>query len=729
MKRIWLYRCAVFLSGFLLFQVELMLSKAMLPGFGGSYLVWAASVVFFQAVLLLGYLYTHSAQRLIGIVRYAPWHSIVLFLPFIVFPYRFDRLAGSVSHLSLAGSVFFRLLIFAGLPFFVLSTASVLLQSWFYNSDSPHRDNPYVLYGASNLGSVLGLLTYPVFFEPFFTLTQQGYIWWAGYAVFVVLHILCLPRMMNGNDDRPEPFSCDKQDRKRMLNCFLLSLAGSFSLLAVTNLITFDIASISFLWAMPLSIYLATFILVFKRHPWYPQWTKTLFTWILPVGMSLYLASLLLIGFPVVTILLLQLAILFIICLNCHGSLAGLKPSGRGLTHFYLAIAAGGFAGSFLVGMVIPRFNTFFVEYPASFLLAVGALGLTGAFYGRGGSSKTGRWAFFGCLVIIIALIVFPWAADHFFKAPDNIIFVVSAFCVFVVLRLSSARFIPTFCILFAVIVCSPWIEQLSSGSQKAIRLRNYYGVYLVMDKDGQRHLKHGTTLHGRQYLSGPLVNTPLSYYHPTTPIGELLRDRRFKFRNTAMVGLGTGAIAAYMGSGQSMTIYELDPADLSVAERYFSYLRFAREKGAVIKCIFGDGRVLLRHVPDSSYDLLIIDAFSSGVIPFHLLTREAIQEYMRVLTHDGLLLLHVSNCVFDLRPVIARAAKDSGFYVCLKANDEAVHDDADMALWMAVCRDKNVYERLVDECYWLSSWPGEQKNVVAWTDQYVNFFSVLRLQ
>jgi len=706
-----------------------MLTKAMLPGFGGSYSVWAASVVFFQAVLLLGYLYAHNVQRAIGITRYARWHVIALLLPFLAFPYRFNELTGSVSGFPLAAIVFFRLLMFAGLPFFVLSTASLLLQSWFYASDIPDRDNPYVLYSASNFGAMLGLLTYPVFFEPFFTLTRQGYIWWAGYLVVVVLHILCLPRRMSEREHNVEAFSLDRQELPRTLNCFLLSLAGSFTLLAITNVITFDIASVTFLWAIPLSIYLLTFILVFKRKPWYPRWAKALFTWALPLGISLYLASLLLIGFPVVITLFLLLGVLFVICLNCHGTLAELKPSGRGLTLFYSSIAAGGFAGSFLVGMVIPCFNTFFVEYPASFLLAAVALGLSGKFYKRGGFSKTAAPAALGSLAVIIALIVFPQAAEHFFKARSHTIFVVAAFCVFLVLRVTSAKFIPTVCVLASVIVCAQWVEQFSSGSQKKIRLRNYYGVYLIMDKDGERHLKHGTTLHGRQYLSGPLVNTPLSYYHPTTPLGELLRDRRFKFSNAAMVGLGTGATAAYMGAGQSLSIYELDPDNLAVAERYFSYLRLAREKGAVLKFKFGDGRVLLRQVRDNFYDLLVIDAFSSGVIPVHLLTREAIEEYMRVLRYDGLLLLHASNCVFDLRPVIARAARDSGFYVCLKANDEAVHPDADMALWIAVCRDKSIYEYLVDECYWLSSWRAEKRDIASWTDQYVNFFSVLRVK
>jgi hypothetical protein len=340
----------------------------------------------------------------------------VLLLPFLVFPYRFSQLTGYVSSFPLSGAVFSRLLIFAGLPFFVLSTASLMLQSWLYISDFPEQENPYVLYSASNLGSLLGLLTYPVFFEPFFTLTQQGYIWWAGYTVFVILHMLCMPFTQGRNEPKIEAFSWDTKDLKRTLACFLLSLAGSFTLLAVTNVITFDIASVTFLWAIPLSIYLLTFILVFKRRPWYPHWAKTLFNWAVPIGVILYLASALRIGFPLVITLLFQLAILFIICLNCHGSLSGLKPSGRGMTVFYLAIAAGGFVGSFLVGIVVPQWNTFFVEYPSSFLIAVLSLGLAGKYFKQRVSMKIGSSAVLGSMTVIISLILFPWAANHFFN-------------------------------------------------------------------------------------------------------------------------------------------------------------------------------------------------------------------------------------------------------------------------------------------------------------------------
>jgi SAM-dependent methyltransferase len=425
--------------------------------------------------------------------------------------------------------------------------------------------------------------------------------------------------------------------------------------------------------------------------------------------------------------LLLQLGILFIICLNCHGRLAETKPQGEGITVFYLAIAAGGFAGSLLVGLLIPCVNTFFVEYPASFLLAVCAMAIASRNdRPRILSKRTFVAAGYG-LAAILVIIIIPYAANHFFRLAEKEIFVILSFFIFIILIITSKKMLSMAAVLLAVILSSQLVEEASFGAQKVMRLRNYYGAYLVYDSDGQRYLKHGTTLHGREYLAGPKRETPLSYFHRTTPIGQLLSANPFQFHNIGMVGLGAGSISAYMDASQTLTIYELDPDNLLVADRYFGYLQSAREKGAQLKFVFGDGRISLKNVADSSFDLLIIDAFNSGSIPIHLMTTEAIEEYFRVLKPNGLLLMHISNRIFDFSPVLFSAAQRIGLYACIKTNGAYVEPDADFTIWMAFCRNKSVFRNLLNEYHWTAHQGSGKKMASPWTDQYSNLFSALR--
>jgi spermidine synthase len=247
------------------------------------------------------------------------------------------------------------------------------------------------------------------------------------------------------------------------------------------------------------------------------------------------------------------------------------------------------------------------------------------------------------------------------------------------------------------------------------VRLRNYYGVYRVYDRDGLRYLQHGTTQHGRQYLSGPKQTVPLAYFHPSAPAGRALTARAFPAQKVGMIGLGTGALATYFGTGQSFRVFELDPDNLPIAENHFSYLQQARDRGAELSFVFGDGRVSMRREPASSYDLVIIDAFNSGSIPVHLLTVEAMAEYFRILKPNGVLLMHVSNRVLDLEPVVYANAETLGITAAEASNSDAVHPDAEMTQWMALCRDPEVHKRLA-ELGWLRL---SRRKVAPWTDQY----------
>lgn len=726
MRKTWLYYFGVFLGSFLLFQIQPMISKAILPEFGGSYLVWAVCVTFFQAVLLLGYFYSHFMQRWLGMYKYARWHWILLLLPFIVFPFRFDNLSSFVQNKSLIITIPWILIVNVGLPFLILSTVSIIFQCWFYMSDLPGRDNPYVLYGASNAGSLLALLTYPVIFEPLFNLKQQGYLWWAGYCVLFVLHIFCMPKSNNrGEKETIKDVSAVKVTTKDVWGWFFLSAAGCFSLLAVTNLITFDIASVPLLWVLPLSIYLLTFVLTFKRNSWYPRWIKTALFWAVSVGVVIYLMSLLRLGLPYLFILFVHLSILFIICLNCHGRLNQIKPVNvKNLTAFYLIISIGGFFGSFFVSTVIPLISNSLIEYPGSFFLVYFAMAISYGF-----KNKITKFKALPVVVYMIlaglSLTLLPWILNNFLNLSARVIFVFIAIILVLIFTCVNRKPWAISFVLLAIILTSQWTEELSMGSSIVAKIRNFYGIYRVYNINNKRYVQHGTTLHGSQYLKSN-ANIPLSYYHPTTPVGKLLLENPFNFKNIGMVGLGTGALAAYFGVDQTLTVYELDPDNLKIAENYFTYLNISKKKGVEIKFIFGDGRVLLRQAEKNSYDLLIIDAFNSGSIPVHLLTVEAIKEYFRVLKQEGLLLVHISNRVVNLKPIIYSAASELGLYACDNDNSGQVDPDADFTSWMAIYKDKQNFFLLHKRFRWVSRQDEKAMIKHPWTDQYINLFSIL---
>jgi SAM-dependent methyltransferase len=724
-RKIFFY-CAAFIAAFLLFQVQPMMSKSLLPVFGGSYLVWAACVMFFQALLLLGYLYVHAVQGKAGIVRYGRWHWILLLIPLALFPFRFTSVSNSLPNAPFILAVPYLVLINVGLPFFMLSTMSVILQSWFYKSDLPGKENPYFLYGSSNLGSMLALLTYPVLFEPFFDLEMQGYIWWAGYLLLLLFSFVCLPRSKGGEKVK-EPKTA-KIEPIRLASWFALSAAGCVAMLGVTNIITFDLAPVPFLWIIPMAIYLLTFVLVFRVKPWFPGWVEKAFSWAVPLGIILYLMSFVRLSPPPVVLLILLAAILFVICLNCHGRLVQIKPRDpRELTSFYLMLALGGFAGGILVSTMLPLISNSLLEYPLAFLVSSSALVLSArAFGGRRRirfSLKDAAWLG----VPAVSLTVCPWLFNRFFDFPSRVTMVIITIPVFLAFRWAAKERLLMALTSVVIILSSNWTGELCLGCLMTKKFRNFYGIYRVYDFDGKRHLQHGTTLHGRQYLSGPKADVPLSFFHPTTPAGELLSGKKSSFKDIGMIGLGTGALSAYAGDGDSFTIYELDKDCQEIAEELFSYTRNSRKKGAKIEYVFDDGRISLSKAPENKHDLLILDAFNSGSIPVHLLTVNALKQYLRALKPGGLLLLHISNRALNLAPILYAASDELKLYACEKSNAGEIHPDADLTEWMAITESKSLYEELIKKYGWNSRRYETSKSIRPWTDRYSNLFGALR--
>jgi len=745
------FQAAVFLSAFLLFQVQPMLSKALLPGFGGSYLVWGAAMVFFQGMLLAGYAFSHAMQHRLGVRRYALLHLVLLLLPLVFFPFDFDRLATAGGAGAPAPRVLLILLLTAGAPFFMLSTVSLVLQRWLAASTLPARHNPYVLYAVSNAGSVLALLTYPVLVEPLVDLPRQGMVWWIGYAMLWLLHAGALAvahrRSAGPTDDASEcgvatgagmatvvvtpgeAAAASEAATGGVARWMLLSAAGCATLLAVTNVLTFDVAAVPFLWVLPLALYLTAFIVTFKARMWFPRAASAAFYWVVPCGVLLHLTGLLRMTLSPAVMLSAHLCILFVVCWNCAAGLVASRPAEEArLTAFYLALAAGGLAGSLVVSWVVPLLSSTLVEYPLALALACGAVGLVGGLPAR----PPRRAVIAGVAAtagVALVLLVLPRLVAAIVRVETLLPTALTvALGLPLVLLLRSARARPLRLALLTTVFCVAgiWSDQPGVRVHTVLRLRNYYGIYRVYDRDGIRHLQHGTTQHGRQHLDPERAGVPLGYYHPSTPIAEALAHPPLAKQRIAMVGLGAGALAAYLGEGQHMTIYEIDPDNRAIAEAYFDYLAQGRRQGAAIDFVTGDGRVRLREQPAESYDLLILDAFSSGSIPVHLLTVEAFAEYLRVLRPGGAVLLHVSNQVLDLLPVVYSNAAALDVRVCEISNAVRPHPEAERTDWAALTHSEATYKVLRQELGWWRRRPPSAGWPRPWTDRYSNLFGAM---
>ncbi len=553
-----IYSLTVFLSSFLLFLVQPMLTKAILPQFGGSYLVWGASMVFYQGVLLAGYLFSHQFQRRLGVVRYAHWHWVMLLIPFVMCPFRFDRMGASVHSFGLGIGVFAMLFMAVSLPFLTLSMTSLVLQRWLTVRDG--KLNPYVLYSASNLGSISALLLYPTVIEPFSNLKEQGAAWWCGYGILVVLHFFCMPRGGAKKDASlavVEDVAGVGVSRMQQLVWLLLSMAACAMLLSVTNVLTLDVASIPFLWVLPLMVYLLAFVVTFKRRIWFPASIQKGLYWVVIVGVCLRLLPQLRLELPIAVALVLHLMVLFVATVNCCGWLVRTKPQDhRELTTFYVVIAVGGLLGSLLVSWVIPLISHSLIEYLLGLSLTFVAVSLAQHYSGCSEKESVDGYKIYavGVLLIILSVTVLP-RMGCYWSVPSSVLLVMIALPVTLLLRYGAGNASYTALLLAGLIPVLPNIESLVARARHVSRLRNYYGIYKVYDEGGVRFLEHGTTQHGREYLSGPKRFLPLAYYHPTTPAAGVLQSMLLPKNDVGMIGLGTGALAAYMGKGQSFTV------------------------------------------------------------------------------------------------------------------------------------------------------------------------------
>lgn len=746
-----IYTVTICVSAALLFLIQPMFARMILPLLGGSPAVWNTAMVFYQTMLLAGYAYAHFSVSRLGARRQAALHVALMLLPLLALPIAVPAAWAPPTASSPVPWLLALLLTAVGLPYFVVSASSPLLQAWFAAGGS-RAGNPYALYAASNIGSMVGLLGYPVLVEPRLRLAEQSLLWSAGYVVLLALTAGCAvvlwrtppeARAPGAPAATPEP----APTWRRRLRWIALSMAPSSLLLSVTSYISADIAAIPLLWVWPLALYLLTFTLVFATRPPLPHWIMVR---ALPIVMLPLLVTMLAGATqPLELLVPLHLVGFFIAALVCHGELAADRPGPGRLTEFYLLMSLGGALGGMVTALVAPRVFTAVVEYPLA-LIACGLLlpAATAATRMRPGAPQPSDApaAPAGPLAGLRSRLPSPRVLDLALPAALGLLTVAlsagvqrgqlgNSFDLALTLGLpalicfSFSRRPLRFGLGLAAISLA---SALGAGSSQPLLYaeRTFFGVHRVFfDQGSNTHvLAHGNTKHGAQSLDPQRRREPITYYSPSGPIGQIFAERagRADLRVGA-VGLGVATIACYAEPGQRWTFYEIDPAVARIARdpELFSYLSDCLPDAAIV---LGDARLSLANT-DDQYDLLILDAYSSDAIPIHLLTREALELYLERLAPGGVLAFHISNVHLDLEPVVASLAADAGL-TALVRNDQNLTQaewEADKApsIWAVVARSPSDLGPLGADPRWQPA--RAPAGTTLWTDDFSSLLGVLR--
>ncbi|MCB1941473.1 MAG: fused MFS/spermidine synthase [Candidatus Accumulibacter sp.] len=668
------FATTVFLSAFLLFQIQPIIAKMILPWFGGSSSVWSTCLVFFQAELLLGYLYVHLLHEWLSPRRQNVVHCILLILSAATLPVIADPAWKDAAFENPTWNVLLVLAAAVGMPYLLLSTTGPLMQAWYartFNSLMPYR-----LYALSNLASMIALLSYPILVEPYFPVHDQAMAWSAAYVLFVVACLASARLSWQGVATEREraPASAEPTPRPPLRECLLwigLAMTASLLLLALTRHLTQDVAPVPFLWVLPLSIYLLSFILCFDAPRYYyrPGFLAALPVAFLAVDRVIEGGGL---GVPLlVTLMSLSL---FVFCMVCHGELVRRRPAVRHLTLFYLMLSIGGALGGSFVGLLAPAiFNAYF-ELPIGLLL---------------------------CAALVIIVL---W-------------------------RELQPRWRGL--LLVALLAYGYRLGDISVDYVEDYRLvqRNFYGQLRIADVTDdelgvKRQMFHGEVNHGEQFLAAEYRRRPTAYYCQSSGIGLALDGLAGRGAlKVGILGLGAGTLATYGRDGDEMRMYEINDQVVDLARSEFSYLA---DSAARIVPVLGDGRLMLEREPVQDFDLLAIDAFSGDSIPTHLLTVEAMQAYLRHLKSDGVLALHITNRYLDLRPVVAAAAARLQMTALIFDLDPAEGDAfCRHSVWVLLLRDEAMagLPQVARTAERLAPRPGFK----VWTDSFSNLLGILR--
>ncbi|MFO0856556.1 MAG: fused MFS/spermidine synthase [Phycisphaerales bacterium] len=754
-----LFTGAILASAFLLFLVQPMAAKIVLPKLGGAPSVWIGSMLFFQAALLAGYGYTHVLTSKLRVHVQVLIHGVLLIAAGLTLPPPTDLQPPAAGD----DPVFWllrTLAITVGLPFLVVATTSPLVQRWFSYTSHKDAKDPYFLYGVGNVGNILGLLAYPLLLEPLAGLRKQTHVWSIGFVVMVVLVlgagvVAIRSAKATGSDEKAlENTATEKSvsiSWRQRLWWVLLAFVPSSLLLGVTLHITTDIGTLPLLWAIPLVLYLLSFVVAFSSRVRLAGATlaKIVIMLLVVVAASMLWASE---SHPWINIAL-HCGVFFVCAWLCHKLLSDARPNASGLTEFYLWLSVGGMLGGIVNSLLAPRVFNSVLEYP----LVLGLVGVVAAeaiVRQRNGvktknqpatsqerkiRTKSLAWSWVIAIVLVIAMFVALVNLDEYFNnhakqySPQTLaaIRVVGPIGVFVLLAaiLGVRRTAP----VLAVILIST--QLLQGRAQSLHRERTFFGVHdVIQTPNGAWHeLRHGTTSHGLQkWLPEQDRLLPRGYYDPRGPAGDVFRAmaNAGKLKNVGIMGMGAAGLAAYGVPGATFVFYEIDPAVIAIAgePKFFTYVSKSRATTGYVE---GDGRMKIAESPESSFDLIVLDVFSSDSIPTHLVTLEAIRDvYVPRLKPGGVLLMHISNRYFDLSGPLARIAQETELKVLMRADNdvpiEQQYSDARKAsTWMVMAKEVADFRGLEAQPGWIPV--RARENQVLWTDDYTNLLGALK--
>jgi SAM-dependent methyltransferase len=669
-----LYALTIFISSFLLFLIQPLIAKQILPWFGGSAAVWSTCLAFFQFVLLAGYAYSDWTTRKLAPRTQAILHTLLLAAGMLTLPVLaqagWKPAGGEDPALRILGLLCATI----GLPYFLLATTGPLVQAWFARTFP--IGTVYRLFALSNFASLLALVSYPFAIEPWVSTAWQAYAWSIAFAAFALLcmgtalysmrlqtRFAAVQPAINQAIDGPAP------TWREYALWLTLPALGTWMLLAITNHITQNIASIPFLWLLPLTLYLVSFIICFEHERWYRRWIFV--PLLLPaLGVCAYGLQSTEITLNIMIAIPLYLAGLFTCCMFCHGELAAMKPAPRHLTTFYLMISLGGAIGGLLVGVAAPRLFQSYYELGAGFVVMALVAGVVL------------RRAHIALQIFALGVCI---ACGYFF-----------------------------------------FLQVKHEYADTRVLQRNFYGTLRTRDTgpasdpNSMRRLIHGVIMHGEQYLAPERRDEPTSYYGPDSGIGIALRLATSPKR-AGIIGLGAGTLAVYGDAGDVFRFYDINPQVIDIAQREFSFLK---DSAAQIETVLGDARLNLEREPAQRLDVLAIDAFSSDAIPVHLITREAMAVYLQHVKPDGIIAFHVTNRFLKLAPVVQMIAGHYGLASALIIDDAELGDLA-KSDWVLVSRDRKRLER--SEIASVASPIETIPSLRIWTDSYNNLFQILK--
>ncbi len=783
--RMPLFAATIFLSALLLFQVQPLMGKFVLPWFGGTPAVWTTCMVFFQLLLLGGYAYAHLIIRFLTPRRQGQLHIALLLLSLLFLPIIPSESWKPTDGSAPAWHILAVLAITVGVPYLLLSATGPLVQAWFARARP--GASPYRLYALSNLGSLLGLLSYPFIVEPNLRLSVQGYMWSAGFALFVIACGACAVTIYRaaGADAQTAPPPAEKSVKKPAekpirvadrVYWILLATCGSVVLLATTNQMCQDVAAVPLLWVLPLSLYLISFIVCFESDRWYirPIWLT-----LLPLTMAGAFTAMVNYDLSLVTLVSLYSAVLFCGCMVCHGELARMRPGPQHLTQFYLLLSAGGAMGGIGVSLVAPAFFNGYWEFPGG-IIATCVLALS-ILYREQRAPRAQKISLKERqlnLVLLVAgfipaafIVLFvgsrlastndaihkmygDWLESRGFKASvpialdsswQYLCFVFFALAMLIwTLPLRRRRQIMLATLGLTAVamggISAGLLQELQALPMTLASARNFYGVLHVeslyhkdSDKPYARRLVHGRITHGQQFL-GADSRTPTSYYIEESGIGiaerAMMQERRDtgeKGVRTGVIGLGAGTMAAYGRTGDYLRFYEINADVLRLCDRYFTYRSESPAKNDVE---LGDARITLEREKTlgeaQNFDILVVDAFSGDAIPLHLLTREAFALYFHHLKPDGVLAVHISNRYLDLAPLVRGLAEDQHRTASLIEVDSDPEIAGQASEWVLVTSNQSFLNcKLVKEA--ITPWSPQARQPILFTDDFSNVYKLVR--